>query len=50
LVKQLKVTGFPCVLLQVSESKFYLIAKGYTDYESIEKTISNAMEEIGKTS
>ncbi|MBS1935866.1 MAG: DsbA family protein, partial [Bacteroidetes bacterium] len=28
LVKQLQVTGFPALLLQVNESKFFLLAKG----------------------
>ena len=35
LVKQLHVTGFPTVLVQVTDSKFYLLAQGYTDYETI---------------
>ena len=39
LVKQLHVTGFPTVLVQVSESKFYLLAQGYTDYETIEERL-----------
>jgi len=39
LVKQLQVTGFPAVFLQVSESKFYLLSRGYTDYETLKKGI-----------
>ncbi|MHA4842983.1 DsbA family protein [Flavitalea antarctica] len=39
LVKQLKVTGFPAVLFQVSESKFHLVARGYTDFETIDSRI-----------
>lgn len=35
LVKQLQVTGFPCVLLQESEGKFHLLARGYTNYDSL---------------
>ena len=35
LVKQLQVTGYPAVLLQTGELKFHLIARGYTDYETI---------------
>lgn len=38
LVKQLQVTGFPTVLMQVSDSKFYLLNRGYTDYDSLVKT------------
>jgi len=42
LVKQLRVTGFPTVFLQVSESKFYLLTQGYTDY----RTLKKGMEEV----
>ena len=46
LVKQLQVTGFPAVLLQVSESKFYLISRGYTDYETLKERVDNILLEI----
>ncbi len=46
LVKQLQVTGFPAVLLQANESKFYLLARGYTDYETLKTRIANALKEI----
>ena len=49
LVKQLKITGFPCLLLQISESKFYLIARGYTDYDSVMNTIGAVLKEVSKT-
>lgn len=45
LVKQLQVTGFPCVLLQVTESKFHLLAKGYTGYEQLVERLSKALED-----
>lgn len=45
LVKQLQVTGFPCVLLQVSDSKFYLLASGYTDYETLKARIEKVLKE-----
>jgi len=45
LVKQLGVTGFPCVFLQLEESKLYMIARGYSDSASIEKRISNIVAE-----
>ncbi|MEP6750073.1 MAG: DsbA family protein, partial [Bacteroidota bacterium] len=35
MVKQLQVTGFPAVLLQTGETKFYLISRGYTDYDTL---------------
>lgn len=47
LVKQLKVTGFPAVLLQVTESKFYLLASGFTDYQTLKGRIDKVLEEIG---
>jgi len=46
LIKQLKVTGFPCLLLQVSETKFYLVAKGYTNYEIVRETIEAILKEV----
>jgi putative protein-disulfide isomerase len=49
LVKQLQVTGFPCLLLQVSELKFYLIARGYTDYNKVMSTIEAVLKDVSKT-
>ena len=46
LVKQLQVTGFPCVLLQVSDSKFYLLGSGYTDYETLKGRIEKVLGEL----
>jgi len=43
LVKQLKVTGYPAVLIQTDESKFHLVARGYTDYESLKARIDNIL-------
>jgi putative protein-disulfide isomerase len=45
LVKQLKVTGFPAVLLQTGELKFHLLANGFTDYETLKTRLSNALLE-----
>lgn len=45
LVKQLQVTGYPTVLLQVSDAKFYLIGRGYTDYETIKDRIEKVLQE-----
>jgi putative protein-disulfide isomerase len=46
LCKQLQVTGFPAVLLQASETKFYLVARGYTPYENVKARIDNILTEI----
>jgi len=44
LVKELGITGFPTLLLQVSESRAYLLSRGYTDYETIRAAIERALE------
>lgn len=49
LCKQLQVTGFPAVLMQVDETKFYLVARGYTSYENVKARIENILKEIGAT-
>lgn len=45
LCKQLQVTGFPAVLMQLGESKFHLLARGYTDYETLSERITNCVKE-----
>jgi putative protein-disulfide isomerase len=46
LVKQLQVEGFPSVLMQVTDSKFYLLSRGYTDYETLKRRIEKVLREI----
>ena len=46
LVKQLQVTGYPTVLLQVTEGKFYLLAQGYTSYETLKERIERVILEL----
>jgi putative protein-disulfide isomerase len=48
LVKQLKVKGYPAVLLQVSDSKFFLISSGFATYEQVAATLNNVLEETAK--
>jgi putative protein-disulfide isomerase len=43
LVKQLQVTGYPTVLLQAEESKFYLIARGFTNFEQMRERIDEVL-------
>ncbi len=45
LVKQLQVNGYPTVLLQVTDSKFYLLSRGYTDYETLKERVDKVLEE-----
>ncbi|HEX8332234.1 MAG TPA: DsbA family protein [Segetibacter sp.] len=46
LVKQLQVTGYPAVLLQANDSKFYLLARGFTDYDSLKERIDNVLKSL----
>ena len=46
LCKQLQVTGFPAVLLQAGETKFYLVARGYTTYQDMKVRIDNILKEV----
>jgi len=46
LVKQLQVTGFPCVLLQLGESKFHLLSKGYTSYSAIQERLASVLSTL----
>jgi putative protein-disulfide isomerase len=47
LVKQLKVTGFPTVFMQVSETRFYLLARGYTDHDTLKRGIEQVLDGLG---
>lgn len=46
LVKQLGITGFPCVLVQFDERKLYMIAKGYTAPDELESRLLKVLEEF----
>jgi putative protein-disulfide isomerase len=45
LCRQLNVTGFPQVLIQVADTKFYLLAQGYTAYEDLKERIERVLIE-----
>jgi len=45
LCRQLEVTGFPAVLVQVNESKFYPAVRGYTPYDEVKSRIENILKE-----
>jgi len=45
LVKQLQVSSYPTVLVQVSDSKFYLLAQGFTDYETLKTRTDRLLSE-----
>lgn len=46
LCRQLQVTSFPAVLMQVEDTKFFLVAKGYTPFEDVEARINNILREM----
>lgn len=45
LCRQLQVTAFPAVLMQTNETKFHLLARGFTPYETIEQRIEQVLGE-----
>lgn len=45
LMKQLQVNAFPVVLVQTAELKFHMVARGYTDYETLKERIDNSLKE-----
>jgi len=49
LCKQLQVTAFPAVLMQLSENKFHLLARGYTDYDAMKQRIELVLQEIASS-
>lgn len=46
LVKQLQVNGFPSVLMQTADTKFYLLSRGYTDYKTFTERIESVLKEV----
>ena len=46
LMKQLQVTGYPCVFIQAGDLKFIMVARGYTDYETLRGRIDKVLEEV----
>lgn len=46
LMKQLQVNAFPVVFVQTGELKFHMVARGYTDYETLKERIENVLAEV----
>jgi putative protein-disulfide isomerase len=46
LCKQLRVTGFPQVLLQATDQQFHLLARGYTDFDTLDQRIQSVLAEL----
>ena len=49
LVKQLQVTGYPAVMLRATDTRFYLLARGYTDYDTLRQRIETVLKEVSNT-
>jgi len=47
LMKQLQVTGYPCVFIQTDDLKFTMVARGYTDYETLKERVENVVGSLG---
>lgn len=43
LMKQLQVTDYPCVFIQTAELKFMMVARGFTDYETLNERIEKVL-------
>lgn len=46
LVKQLHVTGFPTLFLQAGDNKFYMLARGYTSYETVHARMEQLLTQL----
>jgi putative protein-disulfide isomerase len=44
IMKQLQVTGYPCVFVQTADTKFHMVARGYTDYETLKARIDDVLK------
>ncbi|HUR12132.1 MAG TPA: hypothetical protein VM012_12215 [Flavitalea sp.] len=43
LVKRFQVNGYPTLMMQADETKFYLITRGYTNYEATRDVIDKVL-------
>lgn len=48
LCRQLQVTGFPKLLLQTADTKFYLVAEGYTPLDTLNARLASIMNELAR--
>ena len=46
LAKQLKVSGFPTVFVQENESKFFVVARGFTEYENLKASVDGVLQSL----
>jgi putative protein-disulfide isomerase len=50
VLKKLGISGYPTVLLQESEFRFHLLARGYTPYEDLKARLATVMENLNSSS
>jgi putative protein-disulfide isomerase len=46
IVKQLQVNGFPTVFIQTGDTKFYILARGYVDFDTIKSRLEKILKEL----
>lgn len=46
LMKQLQVTGYPTVFIQTGETKFVMVARGFTDHDTLKQRIDNVLRDL----
>ncbi len=46
LMKQLQVNGYPTVFIQTGESKFVMVARGFTDFDTLKQRIDNVLRDL----
>ncbi len=46
LCRHLQVTGFPQVFIQQNDTKFFLITKGFSNYDTVNLRVQNVLKEI----
>lgn len=48
LCKQLQVSGYPAVLLQINETKFHLLSRGFTSFDSLKERLDEVLSELSR--
>lgn len=43
--RKLQVTGYPCVFVQLEETKLHMVARGYTSYEDLKTRINLVLQD-----
>jgi putative protein-disulfide isomerase len=46
ICQQLKVTGYPSLLLQTTSNTFHLLAQGYTSFENVKNAINTTLSKM----